>query len=147
MGRLVEAEASEQSLQTSLTQLRGELSRAIIDKISQPVIIDLEEKITTTTDAIESIRRRISMLRRTLSLSADGSLQADYNEIKKSEFLTTRLNVLAIRNQLLAKLRARRFEQSNLDRAYRSRALGMSHKTLARLSSYGICRSPSPGPH
>jgi hypothetical protein len=46
--------------------------------------------------------------------------------MKEDKFLTLRLNLEVLRGQIITKLQARKFELSNLDRAYRTRTLGTS---------------------
>ena len=123
MERLIESEATEMSLTSALGSLWTELVDAVQDGQSSGAVAAVQSKIDDTSTALERIRKTCAQMKRELSLHGDGAI-AKYNQIRKDGFILMRMNLKVLRDQILTKLRARRFELASIDRAYRSRALG-----------------------
>jgi hypothetical protein len=127
---LIQCESTEASLQTGLGELLLEQARTARAEGSVEVLALLDDKIAEVKLSVEKIRARIQHQKQMLSVRGDGSLDS-YNAMQKDQFLALRLNLNAIRERIVAMIRARKFELTNLDRAYRSRTLGMDYLNLS----------------
>ena len=100
-----------------------ELADAVQDGQSSDAVATIESKLDNVNMALERIRKTCTQMKRELSICRDGAI-AKYNQIRKDDFILLHMNLRVLRDQILTKLRARRFELASIDRAYRSRALG-----------------------
>jgi hypothetical protein len=84
-----------------------------------------KERVQVAKDTISRLEENIA--RKTKALRLQDRMSADrLTSLKKDKWINLQLNIRVLRDQLLAKLRARKFELANLERAYTSRAMGMS---------------------
>lgn len=87
--RLIENEATELSLSSTLGSLQTELADAIQDGQS---VATIQSKIDDTSAALERVRKSCAQMKRELSLHGDGSI-AKYNQIRKDGFILMWMNL------------------------------------------------------
>lgn len=146
--RLIQSESTQSSLEASLARLVTEHTEAVEMHLSPEGLATIEQKKEAVEVALERIKRACSKQKAELSVMRDGSL-ATYQAMKTDKFLIGRLNLRVLCDQILTKLRARKFELSNLDRAYRTRTLGVRFPCLCSMltsAKYMPDRSANPRP-
>jgi hypothetical protein len=104
-------------------ELRG---LAIDDSIGgQSLNEEWKERVKMAQDTILRLEDRIARKIKALRLEDRASADKLVN-LKKDKWINLQLNIRVLRDQLITKLRARKFELANLERAHASRAMGMS---------------------
>lgn len=82
-----------------------------------------KEKVKMAQDTISRLEDSITKKTRVLRL--EDRMSADkLANLKKDKWINLQLNIRVLRDQLITKLRARKFELANLERAHSSRAMG-----------------------
>ena len=84
-----------------------------------------EEKVEIARDTISRLEAKIAKKTKALRLEDHASAK-QLADLKKNKWINLQLNLRVVRDQLIKKLRARKFELANLEHAHTSRAMGMS---------------------
>lgn len=85
---------------------------------------ELKINIDETREALHKARSNVT--RKVAALKAvDATSSTSLEDMRRSPWINAQLNLRVLRTQLVAKLRARKFELSSLDRAHANRKLGI----------------------
>ncbi|KAF9510272.1 hypothetical protein BS47DRAFT_1300358, partial [Hydnum rufescens UP504] len=124
------------SLMATLEAQRGNLKDLIAEgndlvqddmTASNEVQAEWQEKVRLLKEAIWRLETTINKKTDELRLT-DRASASELNRLKKDKWVNIQLNLRALREQLLKKLRARKFELATLDRANLSRILDQKTK-------------------
>jgi predicted HNH restriction endonuclease len=113
----------------NLNDLVAEGNDLALDNSSASALVQTEwqEKIKSLKVAIKNLQVSIKKKTDELRLS-DRASAAELRKLKSDKWVNTQLNLRVLREQLLKKLRARKFELASLDRANSSRILDQRTK-------------------
>lgn len=117
---------SADSLRVHLKELMDELAGLATDNVTIAVEDELRLKITEIRASVQRLESNISRKTQELHLS-DQKSHKELERLKTNRWINLQLNIRVVRDQLLMKLRARKFELAGLERADTSRQL--DHKT------------------
>jgi hypothetical protein len=124
------------SLSATLEAQRGNLKDLITEgdgvagdesSASNLVQAEWQERVQHVKEAIRRLESTIKKKTEELRLS-DRTSAAELSRLKKDKWVNVQLNIRVLREQLLRKLRARKFELATLDRANSSRILDQKTK-------------------
>jgi hypothetical protein len=97
------------------------------DSASEAVLEEWREKVKSTKAAIAKLEKDIKMKTKELKLG-DRVAAQKLSKLKKDKWITLQLNLRVLREQLVRKLRARKFELATLDRTHSTRILDQKTK-------------------
>ena len=125
--RILSLEGTLQSQREILVALSKELGGLAADNSVGGLSLHEEwkERVKMAQDTISRLEGNIAKQTRALRLE-DRVSAAQLANLKKDKWINLQLNIRILRDQLITKLRARKFELSNLERAHSSRAMGTS---------------------
>jgi hypothetical protein len=97
------------------------------DSASEAVLADWQERVELTKVAMARLENNIKKKTEELKLGDHVSAKK-LSKLKKDKWITFQLNIRVLREQLLRKLRARKFELATLDRTHSTRILDQKTK-------------------
>jgi hypothetical protein len=108
-----------------LVALSKELAGLVKDDSigSQSLYREWKEKVEMAQDTISNLEVKIAKKTKALRLE-DRASAKKLASLKKDKWINLQLNIRVVRDQLIKKLRARKFELANLERAHASRVMG-----------------------
>jgi hypothetical protein len=124
--QILSLEGTLQSQREILVELSKELGGLVTDESigGQSLHEEWKERVKMAQDTISRLEDNIA--RKTKALRLEDRTSADkLANLKKDKWINLQLNMRVLRDQLITKLRARKFELSHLERAHTSRAMGM----------------------
>jgi len=115
-----------ESLRVHLKELTEELAALVTDSTTVAVEDELRLKIVEIRTSVKGLESKINKKTQELHLS-DRKSHKELERLKTDRWVNLQLNIRVARDQILAKLRARKFELAGLERADTSRQL--DHRT------------------
>ncbi|KAF9506841.1 hypothetical protein BS47DRAFT_1280706, partial [Hydnum rufescens UP504] len=97
------------------------------DSAGEAVLVEWQERVHSTKLAISRLQSNIKKRTEGLKLG-DRVAARKLEQLKKDRWITMQLNLRILREQLVRKLRARKFELATLDRAHSTRILDQKTK-------------------
>lgn len=125
--RIVSLRNTEASLKSRLGELSAELEGLVGNSETWSLQEEMNDRISQTRGSIKRVEADIRKKTEDLRLTDFKSFK-DLQRLKKSAWLNKQLNIRIVVDQLLVKLRARKFELANLDRGHTSRELDNQHR-------------------
>lgn len=128
---LIDCILSLRNTEASLKERLKELSTELESLVQNPDTWTLQEEIN---DRVAQTRRSIMRVEGEIKTKTEDLRLRDFKSfkdlqcLKKSAWLNKQLNIRIVLDQLLVKLRARKFELANLDRGHTSRELDNQHR-------------------
>jgi hypothetical protein len=114
-------------MKAAIATLESELTKYVLtDSIAvSSARFDILTSIEAKTRVLTRLQKDIDTATSHINLH-DKVSAAKLNEIKKQPFFALQMNMRAVKARLCTKLRERKFELANLERAYRSKQMGAS---------------------
>lgn len=127
--RIISLSATLEAQKGNLKDLIAEGNDLVGDESSASnlVLVEWQEKVRILKEAIRRLESTVKKKTDELRLSHRASA-AELSKLKKDKWVNIQLNLRVLREQLLRKLRARKFELATLDRANSTRILDQKTK-------------------
>jgi len=125
--RILSLRNTEASLRERLKELSIELENLVQNPDTWSLQEEINDRISQTRRSIARVEGEIKTKTESLRLTDFKSFK-DLQRLKKSAWLNKQLNMRVVLDQLLVKLRSRKFELANLDRGHTSRELDNQHR-------------------
>jgi hypothetical protein len=120
--RILSMSQSAEVLREHVKELRNELANFATDGSTIAVEDELRLKIVEIQGSVKRLESNIAKKTEELRLS-DLTLHKELESLKKNKWVNLQLNIRVVRDQILMKLRARKFELAGLERVDTSREL------------------------
>lgn len=124
--RILSMSQSADALREHIKELRDELAGLATDDSTIAVEDELRLKIVEIQGSLKRLESNIAKKMEELRLS-DLTSHKELEKLKKNKWVNLQLNIRVVRDQILMKLRARKFELAGIERADTSREL--DHRT------------------
>ncbi|KAF9504622.1 hypothetical protein BS47DRAFT_1263763, partial [Hydnum rufescens UP504] len=118
--RILALQNTEASLKERLKELSAELEGLVQNSDTWALQDEINDSVAQTRRSLARVEGDIKKRTEDLRLTDFNSFK-DLQRLKKSAWLNKQLNIRVVLDQLLVKLRARKFELANLDRGHTSR--------------------------
>ncbi|KAF9521028.1 hypothetical protein BS47DRAFT_1255798, partial [Hydnum rufescens UP504] len=125
--RILALQNTEASLKERLKELSAELEGLVQNSDTWALQDEINDSVAQTRRSLARVEGDIKKRTEDLRLTDFNSFK-DLQRLKKSAWLNKQLNIRVVLDQLLVKLRARKFELANLDRGHTSRELNNQHR-------------------
>jgi hypothetical protein len=125
--RVLSLRNTEASLKARLGELSAELEGLVGNADTWLLQEEINDRVSQTRSSIKRVEADIKKRTDDLRLTDFKSFK-DLQRLKKNAWLNKQLNIRIVLDQLLVKLRARKFELANLDRGHTSRELDNQHR-------------------
>ena len=125
--RILSLRNTEASLKARLGELSAELEGLVGNSDTWSLQEEINDRVSQTRSSIKRVEADIKKRTEDLRLTDFKSFK-DLQHLKKNVWLNKQLNIRIVLDQLLVKLRARKFELANLDRGHTSRELDNQHR-------------------
>jgi Kyakuja-Dileera-Zisupton transposase len=134
--RIISLRNTKASLKERLKELSAELESLVRNPDTWTLQEEINDRISQTRRSIARVEGEIATKTQNLRLTDFKSFK-DLQRLKKSAWLNKQLNIRIVLDQLLVKLRARKFELANLDRGHTSRELDNQHRDHVEKATKG----------
>jgi hypothetical protein len=125
--RILSLRNTEASLKERLKELNTELESLVQNPDTWSLQEEINDRVSQTRRSIARVGGEIKAKTESLRLTDFKSFK-DLQRLRKSAWLNKQLNMRVVLDQLLVKLRSRKFELANLDRGHTSRELDNQHR-------------------
>ncbi|KAF9520071.1 hypothetical protein BS47DRAFT_1287649, partial [Hydnum rufescens UP504] len=131
--KIVALRESASTIKAAIEKLESELTKYILtDSIAaSSTRFDVLTSIEAKTRVLSRLHRDIDSATNQLNLY-DKTSAARLNKIKREPFFALQMNMRAVKARLCTKLRERKFELANLERAYRSKQMAHIEDAMHR---------------